>query len=471
MKNRFVLAGVANLGLLFGVLAGPGVHVAAAQGRAVESKNMEVIGYNDLQGRSAYQPIIHHQGNRWIAYVGLHAGAEMNPLTGKKEGNGTMVVDVTDPRKPVALAHIPGDRLNPEKNADGQMVRACNIAGGTYLLRDAALKTRVELWDVTDPAHPRFVTTVVDGLKDTHKNWWECDTGIAYLPVWDPKWRARMTKIYNLSDPAKPVFIRDFGLIGQEPGSTMADIPPVIHGQISYNGRVYFAYGSSNHGIVQIIDRERLVKGDKPPTPENLLAPQISRLDLAPWWGGHTTYPLLNVPIADFQTDSQGKVRDFLVLASETVAIMCQGPRHPLFFVEMTDPTKPMPVSNFQVPESSGHFCERGGRFGPHSVQESFNPIYYKKLIFVAYFNAGVRAVDVRDPFRPTEAGYYIPTTTDKTKPVCGKINGQDVCKTAIQTNNVEVDDRGWIYIVDRASTGMHILGLTSEARAIANIP
>ena len=32
------------------------------------------------------------------------------------------------------------------------------------------------------------------------------------------------------------------------------------------------------------------------------------------------------------------------------------------------------------------------------------------------------------------------------------------------QTNNVEVDDRGYIYIVDRANT-MHILELTGAAR------
>jgi len=39
----------------------------------------------------------------------------------------------------------------------------------------------------------------------------------------------------------------------------------------------------------------------------------------------------------------------------------------------------------------------------------------------------------------------------------------------AIQTNNVEVDERGFIYIVDRANTGMHILELTGNARKIAN--
>jgi hypothetical protein len=32
----------------------------------------------------------------------------------------------------------------------------------------------------------------------------------------------------------------------------------------------------------------------------------------------------------------------------------------------------------------------------------------------------------------------------------------------------VETDDRGYIYIVDRANTGMHILELTGDARAVA---
>jgi hypothetical protein len=35
----------------------------------------------------------------------------------------------------------------------------------------------------------------------------------------------------------------------------------------------------------------------------------------------------------------------------------------------------------------------------------------------------------------------------------------------------VEVDERGYVYIVDRADTGLHILELTGAARAIANLP
>jgi len=113
-------------------------------------------------------------------------------------------------------------------------------------------------------------------------------------------------------------------------------------------------------------------------------------------------------------------------------------------------------------------FVSRGGRFATHASNESMAPIFYKKIVFLSYFNAGVRAVDVRDPYHPKEVGYFIPAITATTDKRCIKANGQDSCKVAIQTNNVETDDRGYIYIVDRANTGMHILELTGEASAVA---
>ena len=142
-----------------------------------------------------------------------------------------------------------------------------------------------------------------------------------------------------------------------------------------------------------------------------------------------------------------------------------------VWFADTTVESRPMIVSNYTAAEASGDFCERGGRFGAHSSNESMAPVFYQKLAFISFFNAGVRALDVRDPYHPKEAGYFIPSITAATDKRCLKIDGQDRCKVAIQTNNVETDARGYVYIVDRANTGLHILELTGEARAIAGLP
>jgi hypothetical protein len=39
-----------------------------------------------------------------------------------------------------------------------------------------------------------------------------------------------------------------------------------------------------------------------------------------------------------------------------------------------------------------------------------------------------------------------------------------------ISTNNVNIDDRGYIYAVDRRHTGLHIVELTGAARHIVGL-
>lgn len=437
-----------------------------------ESHNMRLVGLNDLQARSAYHGVIQEQGGRWIAYIGHHNGQALNPLTGIMETNGNSIVDVTNARRPVYLHHLPAV-------GGSQMVQTCTgdelpgegDDGTVYLLRTNGNDGH-QIYDVTDPENPIFLVDVTTDLNGTHKNWWECDTGIAYLvgdlrPAWDTN---RGLMIFDLSNPAVPEFIRNYGMVGSEPGATEPPVrDPGIHEATRLGDRVYLAYGTSGEGALQIIDRTALLEGDPNPTPENLLAPLISQLNMPDYWGGHTAWAMHGVDLPEYELFEEGTPRDFVILTSESTSNSCEEPMHHMtFMVDATDEEFPFPVANYQVPESEGEFCDRGGRFGTHAQNWSYTDVFYKKLVFFAYFNAGVRAVDVRDPYHPEEVAFFIPATTDNTDERC---NGAGECFIAIQTNNVEVDDRGLVYLFDRANTGLHIVELTGKAKQIANLP
>src|SRR5262245_65433362 len=91
-------------GLLVGLVGLATPQPLFAQSRA-EAKDMALVGTSDLQARSAYQPTIHKQGERWIAYIGHHGGSKevpkpRNAMTGAEEFNGTSILDVIGPRRP-----------------------------------------------------------------------------------------------------------------------------------------------------------------------------------------------------------------------------------------------------------------------------------------------------------------------------------------------------------------------------------
>jgi hypothetical protein len=478
-KNFSSILKASSCTLVLSVFSGQ----AISQG--VESaKNMKLEGYSDLQGRTAYQPTIQKQGNRWIAYIGHHGDNKINPLNGKMEDNGTSIIDVTDVKKPKYLYHIPGEEGLAEQGGS-QMVRVCSGAtlpkadkSKFYMLRVFGNQAH-EIWDVTTPENPTLLTTITKGLKGTHKNFWECDSGIAYLVSGNPQWRtSRMTQVYDLSDPAKPVFIRDFGLVGQQPGAS-GDVPVQLHGVMSTGpkgNRVYFGYGTNTDGIIQIIDREKLLNGAKDPTPENLLYPQVTRVDMPSMHGAHTTFPMMGVKVPEFSKNLLGATRDFIVVTNEAIQKECLEGRQMVWIIDATNEKRAFGVANWGIPEKLGNYCAKGGRFGTHSSNENMTDVYYKKIMFFAYFNAGVRAVDMRDPFAPKEIGYFVPSMNKNTVVLAtpagqrGKLPFTAASdRKAIQTNNVEVDERGYIYIVDRANTGMHILSLTGSAREIAD--
>jgi hypothetical protein len=403
------------------------------QAYAVEAKNVRFVGYSDLQGRDTLQVSL--KGN--YAYVGHHRGTEFNPLTNQVEPNGTTILDVSNPKEPRIVKHIPG-----YKGSESRAVHPVEkyFDGKDYILRnqESAEFTGFEVWDVTDKANPKRVSQI-SPLGAAHKSWWDAKTGYAYLSGISPGWRGQHLIIYDLKDPAKPKFVANWGLPGQRPGDPAKGGMSLHHPVISGN-RAYLSYlRGGDMAVLDIADKSN--------------PKMIAHLDFSPPFSGiHTTVPFNGLKVPDFTTGF-GDIRNFLVLSEEAFdeGYSCQGLRKQLYIVDSTEETNPIPVATFKVPD--GDFCERGGWFGPHQFAETKDgEIIGGSLVYVAYFSAGLRVVDISDPFHPKEVGYFIPDTTEKTKPRLKKV---------IQTNDVDLDYRGLIYITDRAGTGLHILEYT----------
>jgi hypothetical protein len=483
--------------------------------------NMKVEGFNDNQGRPIYQPLIVNQDGREILYLGNLTGQLLNPLTGKVESNGTSVIDVTDVKHTKYLFHIPGPP-SAVGNAGAQMVRVCsgNVLphgekGKWYMLRaygNVGPDEAHQIWDVTDPVKPTLLTTIVSGLSNTHKNWWECDTGIAYLVAgsksdgWHQSGSAQHIQIYDLSDPKKPIYIRDFGLVGQQPNADIATAkncaaapgpnchegtknpPGGVHGPISMGpqvNRIYLPYGVGQDGVVQIVDRQKLLTGcsvptaspncAKSPTQADLLYPQVGVIAMNPENGGHSSVPVLGVPMPEQQAnfaDGMPQRKNLLIVSSEDTANNCFGQQpHDAWVLDITNESTPWPMATLNVPQDPGDFCNKGARFGAHAVTEAIYPPYYGKIIGASWFNAGVRIWDIRDPKNPRPIAYYIQAPNENTIASCATINGVAHCQNATMNDYVEFDDRGYVYAVDRAGSGVTILSLTGDALRVVAPP
>jgi hypothetical protein len=93
-------------------------------------------------------------------------------------------------------------------------------------------------------------------------------------------------------------------------------------------------------------------------------------------------------------------------------------------------------------------------------------------LAILSWFVGGLRVFDIRNPDDPRPIAYFIPAPNDTGCGLQGGPSPGPGCTVGNtgrdghtdHTNNVEVDDRGLIYLADRAGTGMHIVKLTGEA-------
>jgi len=179
------------------------------------------------------------------------------------------------------------------------------------------------------------------------------------------------------------------------------------------------------------------------------------------------------------QTFPNNNVRDIMAVSSEETDNRCTGSPHLMYLLDITNKIgqggstsaeqHPWPISTVTVDDFSGrpNFCSRGTRFGVHSPAENFEDPSYARLLTSAWFDAGIRVTDIRDPYHPAEVAHFIAPVNHFTQPSSAVINGVTVSALDVSCDNTDVDNRGLRYCGDRVGGGLDIVRLTGEAEEI----
>jgi hypothetical protein len=169
----------------------------------------------------------------------------------------------------------------------------------------------------------------------------------------------------------------------------------------------------------------------------------VGRLDFSP--------PFANVGSQSLHTVLPLWDRNLLYVNSESSAERCDEGLQFAGLIDNRNPASMRLMSLFPQPvpppgKRFKNFCEKGGRFGPHNVNQEIHLPDVEKpgdLIYLTYFNAGLRVYNIKDPVQPVESGWFVPPDPEK--------NAGPLPKDLVtQTEDVLVDTRGYVYVTDK---------------------
>jgi hypothetical protein len=394
------------------------------------ARNMRLLAHHDLGGFGncgegmAIQ--LARDGRRvlWLA----HESAPKN----------VTAVDVTDPRKPAVVYQ--SELPHAEMRSNSLDVVGDLLVVAYQTSRPGMRPAGFEILDVADPTRPRTVSLFDasgPASRGVHHLWF-VDGSFVHLSGGAADFTPRNRKddqcyrIVDVRDPARPQEVGRWWLPGTRDGD--ADPPPRRHpafdtGFRAHNTNVYPR--RPDRAYIGYIDGGAIVLNISDMGSPRL----ISRWDYHPPFPGftHTLLPLFD--------------RDLLVVSDEAIADGGADWPKLVWVLDARDEANLVPISTCPLP-SPTQFAVAGRRYGAHNLHEN-RPApgswVSEKVIIGTFFNGGVRAFDLSDPFRPEEVASYVPPAPN------GSPRGS-------QLNDVFVDERGVVYTVDRYTGGLYVL-------------
>jgi hypothetical protein len=380
--------------------------------------------------------------------------------------NGTTIIDVADPRNPKIIAQLMLDDLwshthkvramgdimvvNYEQNkrhfhrkGEGllEYTATMNAAEGrdptdselaTFLavtekdiptLRESARRGYHDggfrIYDVSDRANPRLLCHHKTHGFGVHR--FDMDEKYLYMSTEMPGFVGNILIVYEYSDPTNPVEVGRWWMPEQENFDGTRPTWKGYQNRLHHTQRVgNELWASCWHAGFRVIDVTDI---DAMKT--------ICNFDYHPP-SKHPTHTVK--PLSDLING-----RRYAVAVDEEHAHKKGQLAAHLWVFDVTDLSDVKFVSTFHVSELDTPWATANGRFGAHQFQE----VIHGTTIFCAWFSGGLRAIDLSNPADPTETGHFIPAPTGG--------------HPAPQSNDVFVDDRGIVYLLDRLE-GLDIL-------------
>ncbi len=388
-----------------------------------------------------------------------------------KPPHGTTIIDVSDPAAPAVVAEIPtdgpyshthkvrvaGDLMitNVEQNnrhflrladripeirqgltvadtdpTDAAIADALGVAEADIAVLEEA-KTRgyrdggFKVWDIADKSAPREIAHVRTHGFGTHR--FDMDQNYAYISTEMEGYLGNILVIYDLADPANPQEVSRWWMPGQHVagGETPSwqGYRNRLHHALRVGDELWAAVWHAGFRVIDVSD---------------ITAPRTV--------AKHNYHPPFKEPthtILPLPQSIDGR-RVAVVIDEEHKRIPGQAPAN-LWVFDITDFADIKAMSSFHVSELDSPWASAGERFGAHQFHEEITGT----VVYCTWFSGGLRIVDVADPFNPVETGSYIPAPRSGFK--------------TPQSNDVCVDDRGLIYLLDR-NAGLDILEFSGAA-------